>query len=165
MGSSIIRAIILCCFFMLLCIFYIYMYVKYQKHVDAKYDTIFRTVHIEYIYKVIMFQPIIGEKVLKYNFKEEGKAAFFKLRFLLYKDYINLRIRNNYDSDSKETIFKDNDGTIVASIKLEKELYNKDVIITYRRQENESYTAFLNRIEDYDGVDVQVEHAKNESTT
>lgn len=141
---------------MLLCIFYIYMYVKYQKHVDAKYDTIFRTVHIEYIYKITTFQPIIGKKVLKYNFKEEGKAAFFKLRFLLYKDYINLRIRNNYDSDSKETIFKDSDGMIVASIKLEKELYDKNVIITYRRREYETRADFLDRT---------MEHAKNASTT
>ena len=31
MDSSIIRVIILCCFFMLLCIFYIWMYIKYNK--------------------------------------------------------------------------------------------------------------------------------------
>ena len=136
------------------------MYVKYQKHIDDKYDTIFRTVHIEYIYKVTTFQPIIGEKVLRYNFKEEGKAAFFKLRFLLYKDYHNLIIKNNYKLANRfiimNTVFMEEDEKITSSIKLEKELYDKDVIITYRRREHETYTNFLGRT---------MEHAKNASTT
>ena len=135
------------------------MYVRYQKHIDAKYDTIFRTVHIMYIYKVITFQPIIGEKVLRYNFEEEGKSAFFKLRFLLYKDYHNLIAKNNYKLANKfiitNTIFMDESEKIISSIKLEKELYDKDVIITYRRQDNESHADFLNRT---------MEHAKNAST-
>ena len=156
MDSSTIRVIILCCFFILLCIFYIYMYVRYQKHIDAKYDTIFRTVHIKYIYKVTTFQPIIGEKVLKYNFKEEGEKAFYKLKFLLYKDYPNLEIVNHKYLDTLETTFKDDNGTLISSIKLEKELYDKDVIITYRRKEYESRADFLNRT---------MKHAKNASTS
>ena len=132
------------------------MYVKYQKHVDSKYDTIFRTVHIEYIYKVTTLQPIIGKKVLRYNFKEEGEKAFYKLKFLLYKNYPNLEIVNHEYLDSLETTFKDNNGMIIASIKLEKELYDKDVIITYKREEYETSANFLDRT---------MEHAKNASTT
>ena len=119
-------------------------------------SNIFRTVHIKYIYKVTTFQPVIGEKVLKYNFKEEGEKAFYKLKFLLYKDYPNLIIVNHSYSDTLETTFKDNDGMIISSIKLEKELYDKDVIITYKREEYETRADFLDRT---------MEHAKNASTT
>ena len=157
MDHSIIRVIILCCFFILLCIFYIYMYIKYQKHIDAEYDTIFKTVHIKYIYKINAFHPIIGEKVSKYNFKEEGEAAYNDLKCFLFNKSSHVRRIDEYGGDNyKEASFKDINGIIIAFIKLERELYDKDVIITYRRREDESRDHFLDRT---------MEHAKNASTT